>query len=274
MFVAIFQGGFTSFMLSLPTIIVVVTLVFTMLQLLALSGTSSAAQAPYWLPVTWQEHTLANIITDVVGLPLLGILGLAPAILAVSAVTGQVLTALGCIIAMLLAATMAGATVEIFRILQVRFTGAVYKSSGKAAVWVRFAGTLLFFLVFYIVYFYVLYGTGVASFVTAIASVQSSVWFVPFVWLGMMLYSFMSGLIVNGIVFLVLSLAFIAALFFVSVALNSRFGLYEPPAITVSTGTYTPKTGLLGKFGFTAVEAALIRKDLKAFTRRREHIAT
>jgi hypothetical protein len=33
---------------------------------------------------------------------------------------------------------------------------------------------------------------------------------------------------------------------------------------------YAPKTGLLGKFGFTSIEAALIRKDLKAFTRRRE----
>jgi hypothetical protein len=31
-----------------------------------------------------------------------------------------------------------------------------------------------------------------------------------------------------------------------------------------------PRTGLLGKLGFSTAEAALIRKDLKAFTRRRE----
>jgi hypothetical protein len=35
-------------------------------------------------------------------------------------------------------------------------------------------------------------------------------------------------------------------------------------------GVYAPKTGILGKLGFSSVEAALIRKDLKAFTRRRE----
>jgi hypothetical protein len=52
--------------------------------------------------------------------------------------------------------------------------------------------------------------------------------------------------------------------------LNRRFGLYEPPAITISRGVYAPKTGLLGRFGFSTVEAALIRKDFKAFTRRRE----
>ena len=52
--------------------------------------------------------------------------------------------------------------------------------------------------------------------------------------------------------------------------LNRRFGLYEPPAITISRGTYAPRTGFLGKLGFSTVEAALIRKDLKAYTRRRE----
>jgi hypothetical protein len=274
LFISLFKGGFNSFMLSLPTIMVVVTLVFTMMQLLARSGTSSASQAPYWLPVTWQEHTLANIITDVVGLPLVGILLVAPAILVVSVVTGQVATAIGCTIAMFLAAIMAGATVEIFRILQVRFIGAVYKSSGKAAILVRFAGTLIFFLVFYIVYFYVIYGTGISSFITTIASIQSSAWFVPFVWLGMTLFSFVNGMLLEGIAFLVLSLAFIARLYLLSVALNSLFGLYEPPAITVSKGVYAPKTGRLGKLGFTAVEAALIRKDLKAFTRRRELMAS
>jgi hypothetical protein len=273
-FVALFQGVFSNFMLSLPTIMVVITLVFTMLQLLARSGTSASSQAPYWLPVSWQEHTMANIITDVAGIPLLGILAVAPAIIVIAVVSGQVPTALGCTISMFLAAFMAGATVEIFRILQVRFTGAVYKSSGKAAIWVRFAGTLLFFLCFYIVYFYVIYGTGVANFVTTIASVQSAVWFVPYVWLGMMLYSFVNGMIVNGAVFLGLSVVFITALYALSVALNTRFGLYEPPAITVSKGVYVPKTGMLGKFGFTAVEAALLRKDLKAFTRRRELMAS
>jgi hypothetical protein len=59
-------------------------------------------------------------------------------------------------------------------------------------------------------------------------------------------------------------------LFFLAVLLNRRFGLYEPPAITVSRGVYAPKTGFLGRIGFSAVEAALVRKDLRAFTRRRE----
>jgi hypothetical protein len=269
-FQSLFNTGFTNFQLSLPTIVVVVTLVFTMLQQIQRSGASLAHQAPYWLPVTWQEHTLASIIADMLGLPLLTIAAISPAILIVSAFTEQVPSAVGAVLAMFAAAFMAGATTEVFRILQVRFTGAVYKSTGKAAIWVRFAGTILFFLIFYIVYFYVIYGTGLASFIQAFASVQSAAWFVPFVWLGMTLYAFMNGLVLNGIAFLGLSVLFILGLFFLCVALNKRFGLYEPPAITVSRGVYAPKTGFLGKLGFSPVESALIRKDMKAFTRRRE----
>ena len=51
-----------------------------------------------------------------------------------------------------------------------------------------------------------------------------------------------------------------------AVYLNTRFGLYEPPAIKVQkSGTYAPKAGVLGKIGFSSAEAALIRKDLWAF---------
>jgi hypothetical protein len=173
------------------------------------------------------------------------------------------------VLAMLAAAFTASATTEVFRILQVRFIGAVYKSTGKAAVWVRFIGSMLFITVFYVIYFY-LTSSGSITAIQTIASAQSAAWFVPFVWLGMTLYSLMNGLLLQGIAFLVLSLLFIAGLFSLAAMLNRRFGLYEPPAITVSRGVYAPRTGFLGKLGFSTVEAALLRKDFRAFTRRRE----
>jgi hypothetical protein len=266
----LFVSGFSNFQLSLPTIIVIFTLIFSMMQQLQRSGASMRNQAQYWLPITWQEHVFASIVADVLGLPVMAIALLAPAVLIVAGFTGQLLSAFGAVLAMLAAAFMAGATTEVFRILQVRFVGAVYKSTGRAAVWVRFIGSLLFFLVFYVGYFYLTSGGGALTFVQTVASVQNAAWFVPFVWLGITLFSLVNGLIAQGIAFLGLSILFIIGLFYLSVVLNSRYGLYEPPAITISRGTYSPKTGVLGKFGFTSVEAALIRKDLKAFTRRRE----
>jgi hypothetical protein len=124
-------------------------------------------------------------------------------------------------------------------------------------------------IAFYVVYFIVT-GAGAFNFVQTVATAQSTIWFVPFVWLSMTLYSFMNGLTLQTLVFLTISVLFILGLFYGAVGLNRRFGLYEPPAITVSRGAYVPKAGFLGRLGFSMAEAALIRKDLKAFTRRRE----
>lgn len=266
----LFQQGTVSLFLSLPTLVLIYNLVFTMMQQIQRSGVRFSSQVPYWLPITWQEHALASILANLLGFPFASIIFVGSAILTFSIVIGQVIAALLTVLAICGAAFMASAITEVFRILQVRFIGAVYKSTGRAAVWVRFAGSLLFFIVFYAGYLYVTSGVGAITFIETFASVQSTVWFVPFVWLGMTLFYFISGVLLEGFAYLVLSLCFIAGLFFVAVALNKRFGLYEPPAITVSRGVYAPKTGFLGKIGFPAVEAALVKKDLKAFTRRRE----
>lgn len=269
----IFNAGFASFQFSLPTIILVIALIFTMMQQIQRSGVRSASQVPFWLPVTWQEHTMASILANMLGMPLLAVTLISPAVLIVSVVTGQTLFAVGSILTMFGAAFIAAATTEVFRILLARFTGAVYKSTGKAAVWVRFISSIIFFIIFYVIYFSITSGAGPLIFIETVESIQTSAWFVPFVWPGMILYSFMSGLILEGGVFLVLTLLFTAGLFHLGTALNARFGLYEPPAITISRGVYAPKTGILGKLGFTSAEAALIRKDFKSFTRRRELIS-
>lgn len=266
----VFQQGLPNILLALPTLILIYSLVFTMMQQIQRAGVKFTVQAPYWLPITWEEHTLASILANVLGFILISIIFIGSAIIVVSIFLGQIPLAILTFLALLMSAFMASAITEIFRVLQVRFIGAVYKSTGRAAVWVRFVGTLLFFLVFYIIYFAVTSGPGALIFVQTVASAQSTVWFIPFVWLGMAISSFINRFIVQAIAFMALSILFILSLFFSAVLLNRRFGLYEPPAITVSKGIYAPRTGFLGRLGFSTVEAALIRKDLKAFTRRRE----
>jgi len=259
-----------SFFVSMPTLILVMALIFTMFQQIQLAGLKKTSQVMYWLPVTWQEHTLASILSNLLGLPIALVVGFAAGIIIFAVFNGLIAAALLTTVAMLAAAFIGSATTEIVRILQARFTGAVYKSSGRAAIWVRLIGSLLFFLVLYLVYFAIFTGTGSITFIQTISSVQNSLWFIPFVWLGITLYYiFTSNLL--AIAFIAGSALFIAALYYIAVLLNQRFGLYEPPAIKVQvSGVYAPKAGLLGKLGFSTVEAALIRKDIRSFTRRRE----
>jgi hypothetical protein len=269
--VSVYYAGF---LVGLPTVVLIFSLVFTMLQQIQRSGVRFARQVPYWLPVTWEEHTLASVFAELLGFPLISVAIISSAVLVFSFYAGQILLAVGSIFSMLAAAFMASATTEILRIVQVRFVGSVYKSSGKAAIWIRFVGVMLFFFLFYLVFFGFTTGTNSLIFLQSIASAQTSLWFVPFVWLGLTLSSFSLSLWLEGSIFLIGSLLFIAILFLLATNLNKRYGLYEPPAIKISREAYAPKTGFLWRLGFSTIQAALIRKDLKAFTRRRELMFT
>jgi len=266
----LFDQGARLLFLSFPTMVLLYSLVFTTMSQIQRMGVRSSVQLPYWLPITWEEHTLASTIAHLIGFPLASIILFSSAIATVSFYLETIPLAILTILTLLASAFLASTTTEIFRVLQVRLIGAVYKTSGKAAVWVRFLGSLLFLLVFYVVWFAFTSGAGSIALIEAVAGAQEAVWFVPYVWLGMVLAAFVSGLLAQTVIFSLASLLFILILFYVAVKLNVRFGLYEPPAITVSRGGYAPKVGFLGKLGFSSLEAAVIRKDFKAFTRRRE----
>lgn len=265
--------GSLGFFVSMPTFILILSVVFTMFQQIQLAGLRKSSQVMYWLPVTWQEHTLASVLSNLFGLPLALVVGFAAGLIVFAAFNGLIVAALLTSIAIFFSAFMGSATTEIVRVLQVRFVGAVYKSSGRATIWIRLIGSLIFFLVLYIVWFSIFSGSGSIMFIQGLASFQNSVWFIPFVWLGIALYYlFSNGLLVGGL-FVIGSALFIAGLYYSAVLFNQRFGLYEPPAIRVQIGgTYAPKAGVLGKLGLSTTESALIRKDIRSFTRRRELI--
>ncbi|MFB0523378.1 MAG: hypothetical protein ACETV1_06425, partial [Candidatus Bathyarchaeia archaeon] len=259
-----------SLFIAAPTLVLTYSLIFTMMRQIQRAGIKASIQPPYWLPITWGEHTLAAILANLIGVQLAALISIVSAISVVSIFLGEIPLAALTIFALLAIAFLASATTEILRILQVRLTGAVYKTSGKAAIWVRFFGSILIFIAFYVVYFFFTSGANFPAIIEALASGQKTVWFIPYLWLGMTLFSFVNGHIVETIAFSLGSVAFLSALFAVAAKLNSRFGLYEPPAISISIGAYAPRPSIWGRLGFSLSEAAIMRKDFKAFTRRRE----
>jgi hypothetical protein len=264
------RSGITGFFLSFPSLIFIYSLVLTLMGQIQRMGVKTSIQPPYWLPITWSEHTLAAIISILLGIPLASILLIGSIVAVLSIFLGEVPLAIFTILASFASAFMASTTTEIFRVLQIRLVGAVYKSSGKAAIWIRFLGTMLFIIIFYLIWFSLTSGMNSIAIIGEISSLQRLVWFIPYVWLGTALYSFFSGLLIDTLIFSISSILFIIFLFYTAVKLNTKYGLYEPPAITVSRGVYSPRAGFLGKLGFSSLEAAIMRKDFKAFTRRRE----
>ena len=257
---------------TLPTIVLIANIIMGMLYQLQRSGVKMQAEAPYWLPITWQEHTLASVIAGLLGIPLGIVLAISSAIIVFSIFNGLLLLAIATSIAMLAAAFLTSTLTEIIRVLQVRSLGAVHKSSGKSAIWIRFISTIAFFAIFFIIYYTVILSASDILFM--LTNIQDSLFYIPFIWPGLALSNFFitGGSTLLGIIYTLLSVAFISALYALVVLLNKRFGLYELPAIKIQSGTYTPKTGILGKFGLSTIEAAIVSKDFKAFTRRKELI--
>jgi hypothetical protein len=269
------QTAALGFFVSMPTLILMLSLVFTMFQQIQLAGIKKTAQIMYWLPVTWQEHTVASILSNLFGLPIALVVGFASGLIVFAAFNGFLLVgaALLTTLAMCGAAIIGSSTTEIAIVLISRFTGAVYKSSGRAAIWVRLIATLAIIAIGYSIYFTVVLGNGSVIFIQGIQSTQNLLWFFPYVWPGLALSNIFSSQVL-AIGFIAGSVLFMAALYYLAIKMNQRFGLYEPPAITLQTkGAYTPKTGLLGKVGFSTAEAAIIRKDIRSFTRRKELIS-
>ena len=126
-----------SFFSVLPTLVLGISIVFTLFPADAVAGKASS-QVMYWLPVTWQEHTLSSILANLLGWPAAVVVGLSSGLIVFSAFNGLILQAILTMFILFAAAFFASAITEIVRVVQVRFTGAVYKSSGRAAIWIRF----------------------------------------------------------------------------------------------------------------------------------------
>ncbi len=266
----LFYQGATQLFISLPTLALLYSLIFTQMSQIQRMGAKVTIQPLYWFPITWKERTLASVVASILGVPLIITIFVGCSISVASVFFGLVPLAILTILALLASVILASITTEILKSVQVKLTGAVTKAAGRAAIWVRLFGSLLFFVVLYLIYFSIYYNVTPIALIQSISDVQLALWFIPYVWLGMTLFTFVSNLWLETLVLSIASLVFIYALFAAAVHVNMRFGLYEIPSIRISTGAYVPKAGLLGRLGFSSLEAAIIKKDFRSFTRRRE----
>ncbi len=262
--------GIKSIFIAAPALVLTYSLIFTMMGQIQRAGIKASIQPPYWLPFTWGEHTLAAILANLIGIQLAALIFTISAISMVSVFLGEGLLAILTILTLLATAFLANTTTEIFRIVQVRLTGALYRSSGTKAIWLRFVGSIFLIVGFYAVYLFFTSGANFPAIIETLAKGQNTAWFIPYLWFGMILFSFLNNQILEVVAFSLGAIAFLIALFSVAVKLNSRFGLYEPSTIRVSTGRYTPNSSMWRRLGFSLTETAIMRKDFKAFTRRRE----
>jgi len=98
-------------------------------------------------------------------------------------------------------------------------------------------------------------------------------WFIPMLWSSLAVMSYLTAEHLQVLVYTASNIGFAIVLLWASVKLREKYWVPAPFSIKLKPSkSYTPKRGFLGSLGFTAAEAALIRKDLRGLTRRKEMI--
>ena len=218
-----------------------------------------------WLPISPTEYVAASTLSECyiysfmlslfLGL-LLGpalILGMAPSWIA-AALMATVALAIG------------SCVVEVLDTITNRISSSFYKKSGRSGIFFRLALTIIM-LVFVQLLFS---GQIIGYLLQSVVQTVRIAWFVPVVWPSVAVLGVSQGNIFTFLEFAGLSALFTLALFAAATKLRAKFWVPIPVSIKLSPQTYHAR-GIGFRIPLIGVpESAILRKDLRSLTRRRE----
>jgi len=156
--------------------------------------------------------------------------------------------------------------IEIVRAVMSRTSSAFYRRGGRLAIAIRLVGAVLILLVFQLAFNYRVMYVLLQSVMTGI----TVAWFIPVAWPSLAIMESYQADYVSAFTLAISSLAFMGSMFWVSVKLRERYWVPIPASIRITTAPYSPRIGFLGRLGFSSAESAIVKKDLRSLTRRRE----
>lgn len=252
---------------SLPALIAPFVFIAAVLFELSVSSKFASSDVVNWLPVSQTDYVTASTISVsymyswlpalVLGVtyPLAARLGLQSAWGVAGVLSLVTLFAMG-------------ALVEIMRAAINRVSSMVYGKARRGTLVIRLVVTVGVILAVELAFQPVI----IAGLVTSFTGVVNAAFFVPFFWPSVSISYLIAGQLLPSIAFFGLTLGFALLVLFAAVKVRSRYWSPLPVTIEVSRTVYAPRSGFLQSLGLSAIEAAIVRKDLKGYTRRRELI--
>ena len=250
----------------LPSLMTLAAIMYGLLFEFSQSSSVGSADVINWLPIHAVEFVLASVLSMLYFLsPLLGIVFGAAFGLALS--TNMLAVGLFSLAVSVLGLFLGAFILEIIRAITNRVSSTVYKRTGRTAVVIR----MVVFIVMFIAFMLISNINFLFSILEQFMGGIESAWFIPILWPSLTIMSYLATETLQLIGYALLSIAFTALLLWTSVKLREKYWVPAPFAIKLaSSKPYTPKQGLLGRLGFTAAESALIKKDFRGLTRRKE----
>jgi hypothetical protein len=250
----------------LPSFMTLAAIMYGLLFEFSQSSSVGSSDVINWLPIHAVEFVLASMLSMFYFLsPLLGIIFGAALGLAVA--TSMLDVGLFSLVVSVLGLFLGAFILEIIRAITNRVSSTVYKRSGRSAVIIR----MLVFIIMFIAFMLISNVNFLFSILNQFMGGIDSAWFIPVLWPSLTIMSYISGETLQLILYAMLSIALTAVLLWASVKLREKYWVPAPYAIKLaSSKPYTPKQGTLGSLGFTSAEAALLKKDFRGLTRRKE----
>jgi hypothetical protein len=250
---------------NLPMFLIFLVMLSGLLWELSYSSSFTSTDMINYLPVSAGEYVLASSASIVFSYSVFLAVGLGIA-LALALLSGLV-DVWAAVAVMSLVAMLIGAFgVEALRALTNRASSLLYKRSGKPVLILR-----MLILIVALASFQIVFNPRLMLFVLeGVTGGVKAAWYFPLVWPSLAVLSFLEADLTSAFFYAILTLAFATTLFLVSSRLRQIYWMPMPVSVRLSAMAYAPRVGLLNMLGLNPTEAAIVRKDFKSLTRRRE----
>jgi hypothetical protein len=259
---------FVQISIFLPSLMMLAAIMYGLLFEFSQSSSAGSSDVINWLPIRAVEFVLASVFSMIYFLaPILAVVfgatfGIS---LSVNMVDIGLLSLVFGILGMFVGAFL----IEIVRAITNRVSASFYKRSGRTTVAVR----MLVFLVVMVAFILVSNVNFLFAILQQFMGGIGNAWFIPILWPSLAMMSYLTAETLQLLFYAVSSMGLAIVLLWASVKLREKYWIPAPFSIKLKPSkSYTPKRGFLGSLGFTAAEAALIKKDLRGLTRRKEMI--
>jgi hypothetical protein len=250
---------------GIPTAMAFAVILFGILSEISQPVQSMSTDLVNWLPISPAEYVAGSALSlsytySFLLSMFLGV-SLGPAIFfdaasiwAISAVMGVVALGIG------------ACAVEIMRALTNRISSSFYRKSGRSGIVIRLLLTIVILVFFQLLFS----GPIVVYLLKEIAQTVKAAWFVPVIWPSLVVLGVSEGNGLSSIIYGSLSIAFLIALYVLAFVFRALYWVPVPVSIRLSTRSYKPLAHSRGWLGLSPAESAIVRKDWRSLTRRRE----
>ena len=249
----------------IPALVPSMVFVAGILFELNVSSKFSASDTVNWLPVTQAEYVTASALS--VSYDYSASVAVVLGLTVIPAVDfGLGWTWVGMAIVSVVMLFAGGALVEIVRATINRVSSAVMGRARRGALVLRLLLTVGIILVFEFIFNF----SFLLGIIGTFSSTLSYTAFIPLFWGSLVVEGIVSGQPLIVVAFSALTIGFVAFLVWVAVKVRSKYWSPTPTTVRITTSEYVPRASGLMKLGLTSAEAAVVRKDIKGATRRRE----